>query len=395
MAYLRARLVVLTGSAGSGRTCCDSVAAQTPGRGALRAGRVIPVGVSGPVEGALVPDGGRLLAIVASEQGVWASLSAPGGDRFGPPRRLSLAGQFVQSLATAPDPSGGVNIVWSARTGSPVAPGPTELLAAHAAPGRAPGSGRPILRVPGGRALDELALAPGATPTLAWVQSAYTRAGRFDAGVWTAPLSGGRLHPSRASSPRVIAGGLVAAGGPGTPQVVSWRGCGASGACVAQAILVPAAPAGRVPLGPALTLGRTEPEEQPAAGVSAAGRPVVAWVDDRGVRASSAVGRPLLRSANDRAHELRLGRRPRSGRPHGGVRGLDRGDSPRAGARGRVAAGVSRPPVGLSFGRSGGSSTSTRWADRAVPRPVSSVCLQRRRPARGRGSGAGRASPTA
>jgi hypothetical protein len=269
--------------------------------------------LSGAAEGRLVSVGGRLLAVAASDSGVWVAQSSAGGGRFGAGHRVSPAGQLPQSIdAIAPAPGQSL-IVWTARSGQPTADGPRQIYLAQGSTAHAPHRGRPVLTVPGGHEVDELALgARGRVPTVAWVESWYDAAGGFRSQVKVAD-AGSRLRGRTLSAAREVASGLSLAADANGDQVLSWQACTASGDCAVRAVLRRAGGS----FGPVQRPGAVDAGEIPAAAVTAGGRAVVAWIDHGHVLAASGPGTGLGHTATvsstNYAADLTLASGPRGG----------------------------------------------------------------------------------
>ena len=289
-AYAGRRLVVLAGSSPGGQSCCSAVHVGAPSAPGFGAGRVLISGLGGATQGLLVPAGPRLLAVVATERGVWASLSTPGGKRFGSARRLTATRELPQAVAAIPRADGGVIVAWAARTTSVTGPGPSELSLAQAGPGGLPSGGQVLVRVPASRAIDEIGLAAGPAPSVAWVESTVDARGGFRSLVRVVAL-GGPARPSTLSDPGQLASGLAVAGSVGGVQVLSWKACQADGACAVRAVLgQPAAPgaSSAIRYSRAFGLGQIDPSETPAAVVTSGKKPIVAWIDPDGVQSATA-----------------------------------------------------------------------------------------------------------
>jgi len=284
LAFAHSTLWLLTGSAPAGRACCATVTAvPAAGGGGFGAGRRLVGGLTGTTDGQLVAlSGGKLLAAIATQRGVWVAQSGASGS-FGPTRRLSFGGSPTDLAATTLSGGGSV-IAWAdAVTGGETGAG--RILIASGTATAEPSRVRVAATVPSGYSIDELALAPGAHgPTVAWVQSWYDAQGLFHSAVMEQGPSGPAVMVSQGD---LLASDLSLAGDGSGDQVLSWEACSAIGTCEASAALAP----GQKPFGAPVTLGASDPTQAPAAAISSAGKALVAWVGADGHLLAVAGGR--------------------------------------------------------------------------------------------------------
>ncbi len=310
-AYRGDQLELLTGSSTGPYPCCSRVQALA----SSGAAHTVIAGLAGPALGRLVASGPRLLAAVSSEHGVWAAQSDTRGS-FGPTRDLVPATSWPQSLDATALAGGRTVVVWTARP-SQFAPGPTAIYFAGGSAASAPSAPAVAIAVRPTHSVDEIAVAAhGAVPTVAWIESWYDTASVFHSEAYAADLAGSRT-PQRISAPTEVASGLALAaadagsgangakggnraksgngaggnGGSGAGQVLAYRACTRSGACVARAALR------RRRFGAATTLGPIDSTQFPAVAQSAGGASLAAWIAPGGVRAAVAPpGAPRLQA---------------------------------------------------------------------------------------------------
>ncbi len=290
LAYRGHDLSLLVGASEAGQSCCSSVLVVGPSRGASPGpARTLLSGLAGATAGDLLPIPRRLLAVIATERGVWASQSGPSSDRFPIPHRLSGPRQLPQSIDAITLAGGHTAIAWTARTDAVTAPGPRTLFLARGSLRRAPAPGRGLLTVAPGHEIDELALADrGARGTVAWVESWYDRVGRYHSQVRVSDL-GARLRPQTVSSSRELAAGIGFAGLDGGTQILAWKGCTSAGTCSVRAVLRPSPGRFGVVRGP----GPIDAAQTPAVTLTARGQAVIGWVSHGHVVAATGRGTRL------------------------------------------------------------------------------------------------------
>jgi hypothetical protein len=274
LAYDRTGLRLLTGTSESGKACCSTVQTMSLlhdgrfGRASTLVGKL-----TGVTDGSLTPlAGGRLLATVASDRGVWVAQSGP-GDGFGPTRRLSAAAAMPWTVATTADAHGHTVVAWTATKGQQGEVAPNQIAAATGSLRAAPGNSSPAFTVAGGHQIDELGLAPSSSgATAAWIESWFDRRGRYQAETVLADLGSSTRRTFSVTGE--AASGVVLAGGAKGDQVAAWKSCTRAGSCSVRAAV---RPAGRG-FGAAQRLGAIDPGQSPAAAVSRGGEGLVGWI---------------------------------------------------------------------------------------------------------------------
>ena len=248
--------------------------------------RTVAAGLTGFTLGRLIAlGGGRLLAAVATERGVWAAQS-DAGDRFGPTHRLSPKQRTPWMMAVTVLPSAQTFVAWAGAGLQAGGPGPRGLMVARGTASAVPRDSRTVLTVAGGHQLEELALAPGSAAVAAWIESWFASDGSYRSEPVVADLAGrprGRPFPATGT----VASGISAAGDGSGQDVVAWRACDAAGSCSVWATFRRAG--GR--FGSPSRLGAIDTSQAPAAAFGAGGRAVVGWVaGGRVIGSSDATG---------------------------------------------------------------------------------------------------------
>jgi hypothetical protein len=298
LAFRGATLELLAGTSphvvefGALEPCCSQAMTMvaSPGGAVSRVHKLVS-GLGGATQGRLVSAGGRLLAAVADEEGVWAAQSDTGG-RFGPTRVLDPAGAWVQALDATALKDGSTIVVWSAKP-SQFAPGPTAILDARGSARSAPATPAIAIAVPPTHQIDELAVAAhGTVPTVAWVESSYDRTGARQSRVYAEDLAGAH-QPHPLSPAGALASELTLAGSADGAQVVAFQACSRAGTCTVDAATRRATGGG---FGRTATLGASDGSEAPAAAASSLGQALVAWISPAG-NVKGAIGAPGARFA--------------------------------------------------------------------------------------------------
>jgi hypothetical protein len=275
LAYDSSGLRLLTGTSESGKACCSTVQTLSLLRnGKFGRASTLVTKLAGATAGSLttVPSG-RLLATIATDRGVWAAQSRPGGG-FGPTRRLTAAAAMPWTVAATADAHGRTTVAWTATTGQPGETAPGEIVAATGSEQSAPGRARTAFRAGGGRQIDELGLAPSRSgATAAWTETWFDRGGTYHAQVVVSDLAA-RGRPRALPAAGGAASGLVLTGDEQGDQLVAWKSCSRSGACTAYAAVRPAG--GR--FGSPQRLGAIDPGQSPAAAVAPGGDALVGWI---------------------------------------------------------------------------------------------------------------------
>ncbi len=275
LAYDPSGLRLLTGTSESGKSCCSTV--QTVSllhNGRFGRASTLVGNLTGATVGSLTPlAGGRLLATVATDRGVWVAQSGP-GNGFGTTHRLSAAAAMPWTVATAADAHGHTVVAWTATQGQQGEVAPNQIAAASGSLRAPPGNSRPVVTVGGGHKVDEIGLAPlsdGATAT--WIESWFDRRGAYHAETVLADL-GSAARRRTFSVAGEVASGVVIAGGARGDQVVAWKSCTPAGSCSARAAVRPAGGT----FGPSQRLGAIDAGQSPVAAVSSSGDALVGWI---------------------------------------------------------------------------------------------------------------------
>ncbi len=266
-------LELLTASSPAGAACCSTAqAVPLTARGTFGRSTTLVSELTGATLGRLVAlPGGRLLAAVASEDGVWVAQSARDA-RFAPARRLTTAGEVPQSLAASALSGGATVVAWTAaNTGEP---GARQVFAAAGSLLAAPRRASAVVTVPAGHQVQELALTgrPGVA-TVAWIESWFDRQGRYHAQPVVADLlRRPQSHPFPDGAH--AASGLTIAGDARGDQVLAWAACTSAGSC---SVMAARRPAGRDYESP-VRLGAIDASQSPVATISSGGEALVGWI---------------------------------------------------------------------------------------------------------------------
>ena len=290
LAFSGPALELLTGTAASGLTCCDSVGVVRLGGGRFGPTQTLVSKLSGAALGSLagLPQV-RLLAAVATAHGVWAAQSSPGG-RFVATRTLSASAAMPVTLAVSSPASGQTTLAWTASTGNFGDSGPNRIFASSGTTLTAPHGSHVALTVGSGHQIDELGLAPAAAgATAGWIESWLDRNGAYHAQVMLSDLRA-RARPAAFPVSGRLAAGLTVVGDPGGDQLVAWKACDPTPACTVHALLRRAGQ----PFGVPQRLGTIDAYQDPAAAISPSGTALVGWIDGGHVRAAA---RPLAARA--------------------------------------------------------------------------------------------------
>ena len=276
LAYDGRAVELLTGTAPAGQTCCSSAqAVQVSAGGAPARPRTLVGGLAGPTVGRLLTlADGQMLAVVATERGVWV-VQSPRSNRFGAQHLLTSAGKMPTALAAAWLGGEKTVVAWTAGTGMAGTAQPRTISYAEGSRTSAPHAVQTAVTVAAGHRIDELGVAPRAGgATVAWVESWYDRGGAYHSQVQAADIAPHAV--TRALSPADrLASGLTFAGDVAGDQALSWESCTTADACVAQ---VAAREAGMTGFGPVHTLGAVDADEPPALAVGSRGQILAAWI---------------------------------------------------------------------------------------------------------------------
>ncbi|MGZ4166481.1 MAG: hypothetical protein ACXVR1_18825 [Solirubrobacteraceae bacterium] len=287
-AYDGGSLELLTGAASADQTCCSSAqAVQVSAGGRVARARTLVSGLAGATQGQLLTlKDGQMLAVVATERGVWVVQSAK-ANRFGSQHLLTGGGHMPETLATAWLGGESTIVAWTSAAGVAGAAAPRGISYATGSRTRAPRKVRSAVLVRAGHRIDELGVAArhGGGATAAWIESWYDTKGAYHSRVRTMDIA---PHAAvRDISPATrLASGLSFAGDVDGDQAIAWESCTAQGACQTQV-------AGRLakgPYGPLRTLGAIDPSQEPALAVGSQGQVLVGWVQGGKPVAATAAG---------------------------------------------------------------------------------------------------------
>ena len=286
MTYDGPRLELLAGRSGRLQDCCSAVEAVRIGAGGRsQRPRQLVRNLAGFTHGALLTlAGGRMMAAIATERGVWVSQSVR-SDRFAGGRRISPNRQVPVSMDAAWLGGGNSIVGWTAGSGNVAgATVPSRIWVADGSAKHAPAHAKVAVTVPSGHRIDQVALARERSgATLAWIESWYDKHRAYHSRVMVSDIV---KHPSpRPLSPAGrIASGLSLAGDASGDQGATWESCTAGGSCTVQAAGRPAG--GR--FSGVKTLGAIDPTQQPSLAIAPSGQLVVGWA--RGGHPVASVG---------------------------------------------------------------------------------------------------------
>ena len=283
LAYRGQNLELLTGTSPKGLSCCSSVQARGSSKdGGFGPARTLISGLAGATIGRIValPDG--LLAVIATEHGVWVAQSAPSG-RYGSVLRLTAPSALPEAMDASSLPNGQSAVAWTARPNRGAA-GPTKIFVAKGSQKRPPRGAGTTITVPAGHRIDELALAASpSVPTVAWVESWFDAAGAFHSRVVAEDVrSKAKARPL--SSPDELAAGLSFAADAKGEQALAWKACDSTGDCSVRAVVRPA----RGHFSPVAALPAVDASQTPAVTVSSRGVALIAWIQSGHVLAAQA-----------------------------------------------------------------------------------------------------------
>jgi hypothetical protein len=290
------------------------VQAIGPARGgSFGPARTLFSALAGATDTRLVKVSNRLLAVAATERGIWVAQSAAGGARFEAAHRLSAANQLPQSLDAVAGPGAQSVVAWTARTDRVTSSGPRAIYLAGGSANQAPNRRRLALTVAAGHSIDEIALAQGAPqPTLAWIESWFDRRGGYHAQVQIADLAG-RLRPQAVSADGELAAGLAFAADGRGDQALTWKGCDANGDCATRVVLRRA----KRRFGSVQRPGAIDASQNPVAAVTLGGKALVGWIHNGHVFAANSqttrISRPSVVSPTGFGADLTIAASPRGG----------------------------------------------------------------------------------
>jgi hypothetical protein len=309
MSYDGPRLELLAGTSGRLQDCCSAVEAITVGPSGRpqRPRRLVP-NLAGFTQGALLTlAGGRMMAAVATERGVWVAQSVR-SDRFARDRRVSPNRQAPVSMDAAWLGGGDSAVAWSAGSGNVTgATVPTRIWVANGSATHAPSGAKVAITVPSGHRIDQVALARAHSgATLAWIESWYDKRGAYHARVMVSDI-GPHPSPRPLSSSARIASGLSLAGDASGDQGAVWESCTSGGACTVQGA---GRPAGGKFSG-AKTLGGIDPTQQPSLAIAPSGQLVAGWALRGHPVASVGFGKPKVLSRTTYAYAVTVAYGPK------------------------------------------------------------------------------------
>jgi hypothetical protein len=264
---------LLTGTSPAGLACCSAAqAVQLTNRGRFMRARTLVSGLVGDSLGQLVTlAGGRMVAAIASGNGVWAAQSV-NGNRFAAAHRLTAAQGPPESLAATSLGSDKSVLAWTA------APAPRALaqsiFIATDTKLSGPRRARVALTVPAGHRIDQLGLAANSSiPTVAWIESWFDRRGGYHSEARVADLTTRPLVRTLSRADQVVSGLAFAADAVGD-QAVAWKVCPTLGSCTLQAALRRPGASFAAPA----SLGPIDPSQTPALAVGPSGQVLLGWV---------------------------------------------------------------------------------------------------------------------
>jgi hypothetical protein len=273
-AFAGGAAALLTGVAAPGETCCSAVQAlRLSAGGTSGPAQTVLSGLTGQTLGQLLAlPGDRLLAAIATEEGVWASAGGASG-HFAPARRLAGPARSPQSLASAWLGGGATILAWASAPGSPGTAVPGSVTVAQGARFGAPRQTRTAVTLPAGHRVQEVGVAAQArSATIAWIDGWFDRRGDAHDQVNALDLVP-HARPFALSGDGGQDSGLQFGGDPAGDQAVAWKSCTTGGACVVQ--IASHAP-GR-PFGQVRSMGSIDPGQLPSLAVGGHGQLLLAW----------------------------------------------------------------------------------------------------------------------
>ena len=313
LTYDGPKLELLAGTSGRGQDCCSAVQAIRVGsNGTPQRPHQLVGGLTGFTQGQLVSlAGGRLLAAVATERGVWVSQSS-GSGQFGSQHRISGNGQVPESMDAAWLGGAGSVVAWTAGSGNVTgATTPRQIFVADGSSAGAPTGAHVAVTVPAGHRIDQLAVARrGSGATLAWIESWYDARGGYHSRVEVVDIGANSpSHPSpRALSPDGrIASGLSLTADSAGDQGIVWESCTSAGSCTVQGAGRPAGGG----FSQTKTLGAIDPTQQPSLAISPTGQLIVGWAQGGHPMASVGFGKPKVLSATTYAYAVTVAYGPK------------------------------------------------------------------------------------
>jgi hypothetical protein len=316
LAYDGPQLELLAGTSGRSQDCCSAVETIRVGSGgAPQRPHKIVGGLAGFTQGSLLTlAGGRMLAAIATERGVWIAQSTK-SDQFAAQRRISANNQVPVSMDAAWLGAGNSIVAWTAGSGNVTgAITPRQIFVAEGSSSGAPKASHVVITVPSGHRIDQLSVARGANgATLAWLESWYDKRGAYHSQAEVADVGDIGSHPPPHPSVRAlsssgrIASGLTLVADTAGDQGVTWESCTSAGACTVQGA---GRPAGGSFSG-AHTLGSIDPTQQPSLAISPSGQLIVGWEQDGHPIASVGFGKAKVVSSTTFAYAVTVAYGPK------------------------------------------------------------------------------------
>ena len=275
MSYDGPQLELLAGVSARNQDCCSAVEAVRVGAGgAAQRPRRLVTNLAGFTAGRLLTlAGGRMLAAVATERGIWVSQSAR-SNRFARDRRVSPNGQVPESMDAAWLGGADSIVAWTAGKGSITgAINPRQIYVATGSGSGGPKRSKVAVTVPAGHRIDQIAVARhGSGATLAWIESWYGRHGAYRSRVEVSDL-GASASPRALSPAGRIASGLSLVSDASGDQGIVWESCTTNGACTVQGSGRPAGGS----FSALRTLGAIDSSQTPSLAISPSGQLLVGW----------------------------------------------------------------------------------------------------------------------
>jgi hypothetical protein len=273
--YSGSALQLITGTGPGSLDCCSTAQAiRISAHGAIGRPQTLVSGLAGDSTGQLVPlAGGRMVAAVGTEQGVWTLAAGPNG-HFSGKHRLTGAGQAPESLAATWLGGQGSLVAWTSASGTAGASDPRTIFYAQGSKTGPPRRAVRLLQVPAGHRIDELTVARrGNGATAGWIESWFEKRGNYHSQVraadFAAKPSVRNLSPANGD-----ASGIDFASNGAGAQAVTWQSCTSGGSCTVHA----ATRAANGRFGGAATLGAIDASQEAAVTVGPAGQALVGWV---------------------------------------------------------------------------------------------------------------------
>ena len=300
---------LLAGTSGRGQDCCSAVQAIAVGAGgAPQRPRQLVANLTGFTQGDLLTlAGGRMVAAVATERGVWVSQSVS-ADRFARSHEISANGQVPTSMDAAWLGGASSVVAWTAGAGNVTgATVPGRIWVADGSTTSAPRNAKVAVTVPSGHRIDQVAvMRRGSGATLAWIESWYDGRGAYHSRVEVADVGPHRTARPLSSDGRIASGLSVAADAAGDQGVV-WESCTTAGSCTVQGAARPA----RGRFSGVRTLGAIDPTQQPSLAISPSGQLVAGWARRGNPVASVGFGPPTVLSRTAYAYAVTVAYGPK------------------------------------------------------------------------------------